>query len=242
MKFMDRILTIVVTATLTSAVWIVFGSTVMESAAGLTETGLTEAGPTETGPTKAVDASTPESGEPGTESAPAASNAPPPQAPATQATKEPVPAAIRTALAMPVSGIVSADLTDSFLDPRDEDGLRRHEAIDIMAPRGTPVTAAAPGRIAKIHTSGAGGKSVYVRSKDKTRLYFYAHLDSYADGLKEGQSVKVGDALGTVGKTGNAKPDTPHLHFAVLQTTRDAEWWEPANAINPYPLLTEPVK
>ena len=227
MKFIDRILTIVITATLTSAVWIVFGSTMMEIA---------------TEPSEAVDGSTPETGKSDTDGTASVSEAPTAEAPAAQATNAPVAVAIRTELAMPVSGVSAADLKDSFLDPRDEAGLRRHEAIDIMAPKGTPVTAAAPGRIAKIHNSKAGGKSVYVRSRDKTKLYFYAHLDSYADGLKEGESVKVGDALGTVGNTGNAKPDAPHLHFAVLQTTKDAEWWEPANAINPYPLLTEPVE
>lgn len=144
-------------------------------------------------------------------------------------------------LAMPVQGVSPSDLTDTFFEPRGKDGVRLHEAIDIMAPKGTQVIAAAPGTIAKIHASKAGGKSIYVRSMDKKTLYYYAHLDAYAAGLSEGASLSVGQALGTVGSTGNAAPEAPHLHFAVFQTTADAEWWEPANPVNPYPLLTGSV-
>ena len=70
-------------------------------------------------------------------------------------------------------------------------------------------------------------------------IYYYAHLDEYAEGLKEGQRVRRGQRLGTVGSSGNASEDAPHLHFAIMQTTKDAEWWEPANALNPYTLLTQ---
>lgn len=209
MKLIDRILTIVVTATLTSAVWIVLGSSLLGDRSD-------------------------DAGEPDAEVETSSEPAQPIGAP----TAPPDAAAVRPAtLTMPVAGVSSRALTDSFLDPRGESGIRRHEAIDIMAPRGTPVVAAAAGRVAKLHRSRAGGRSVYVRSPDGERLYFYANLDAYADGLEEGQAVAAGDPLGLVGTSGTAEPAAPHLHFAIYQTTADAAWWEPANAINPYPLL-----
>ena len=137
---------------------------------------------------------------------------------------------------MPVLNIRPSDLTDTYSDSRGG-GTRLHEAIDIMAPRGTSVVAAAPGTVEKIYQSGAGGKTLYIRSADGETIHYYAHLDDYAEGMKEGQRVRRGQRLGTVGSSGNASDEAPHLHFAILQTTRDAEWWEPANAVNPYPLL-----
>ncbi|MEM7688422.1 MAG: peptidoglycan DD-metalloendopeptidase family protein [Pseudomonadota bacterium] len=238
MKFFDRLLTIVITATLTSAVWIVFGTAIIDAAEGDEE--QEEAAPS--APAEPVEREPRSSAD----NAPTTGSAPPPQdaeqtAASSALPKAPPVAAAKTALAMPVAGVLPKDLADSFFEPRGAGGLLRHEAIDIMAPKGTPVTAAAAGRIAKIHRSDAGGKSIYVRSNDKATLYFYAHLDAYADDLKEGAKVDQGAALGTVGTTGNAFPAAPHLHFAVFQTTKDAQWWEPATAINPYPLLTEPV-
>jgi murein DD-endopeptidase MepM/ murein hydrolase activator NlpD len=107
-----------------------------------------------------------------------------------------------------------------------------------MAPKGTSVLSSAPGTIEKLFRSKAGGNTIYVRSTDGETIYYYAHLDSYAEGLREGQRVRRGQRLGMVGSSGNASAEAPHLHFAILQTTADAEWWEPANAVNPYPLLT----
>ena len=102
----------------------------------------------------------------------------------------------------------------------------------------TTVLSAAPGKIEKLYRSDVGGNTIYVRSVDGQTIYYYAHLDGYAEGLREGQRVRRGQRLGEVGSSGNASDDTPHLHFAILQTTTDAEWWEPAHAVNPYPLLT----
>lgn len=239
MTFFDRLLTIVVTATLTSAVWIVFGAAFMDAAESGLAGAVTAPAPgdeeTPAGEVSRVGPDGPVKGDAANERAGErlADRA---------ADRTGTAAARQPALAIPVKNAEPSDLTDSFFDPRGDNDLRRHEAIDIMAPEGTLVTAAAPGTIAKIHRSGAGGKSVYVRSSDKKTLYFYAHLDAYANGLKEGAKIEQGQELGTVGTTGNADPDTPHLHFAVFQTTPDAQWWEPANAINPYPLLTEPVR
>ena len=106
-----------------------------------------------------------------------------------------------------------------------------------MAAAGTPVVAAAPGTVERLFQSDAGGNTIYVRSQDRQTIHYYAHLQDYAPGLREGQSVQRGQRLGSVGSSGNADPAAPHLHFAIMRTTPDAEWWEPATAVNPYPLL-----
>ena len=141
------------------------------------------------------------------------------------------------ALTVPVAGVKAADLVDTFTQAR-AGGARRHDAIDIMAPTGTPVVAAAPGVVEKIFYSDAGGKTLYVRTSDGTRIHYYAHLDQYAPSIAEGDRVRAGERLGTVGYSGNANPDAPHLHFEVMATTPDREWFEENSALNPYPLLT----
>lgn len=138
---------------------------------------------------------------------------------------------------IPVVGVRPGQLSDTFSQARDG-GARVHDAIDIMAPRGTPVIAATAGTVEKLFTSKAGGLTVYVRSPDRRLMTYYAHLDAYVAGLREGHQLRAGDQIGTVGATGNADPSAPHLHFAIMQTTPDADWWEPATALNPYPVLT----
>lgn len=140
-------------------------------------------------------------------------------------------------LLIPVQGVPASALIDSFGDPRG-DNTRSHQAIDIVADRGTPVLAAAAGTIERLYRSDSGGNTLYVRSEDRGTIYYYAHLDGYAPGLAEGRRVARGEPLGTVGSSGNADPAGPHMHFEVLRTTPDAEWWVPATAVNPYPLLT----
>jgi murein DD-endopeptidase MepM/ murein hydrolase activator NlpD len=135
---------------------------------------------------------------------------------------------------VPVSGVTAEDLVDSFTETR---GARQHEAIDIMAPAGTPVVAAATGTVEKLFRSDDGGNTVYVRSPDRRTIHYYAHLQDYAPGLAEGAPVRRGEPLGTVGATGNADPSAPHLHFAVMRIAPDARWYESGGAINPYPLL-----
>jgi len=226
MKFFDRLLTIVVTATVTSVIWIVFGGSLLGVVGGVRSDETAE--PVAAEPVEQLeeviqaDDVTPPSTDAATpQAAPVATNS---------STGE-------TALVIPVTGVEAAQLTDSFMDARGEGG-RLHEAIDIMAPKGSAVVAASSGTIAKLHVSPAGGNTIYLRSPDKTVIQFYAHLDGYASGLREGQRVAQGQRIGTVGSTGNAEADAPHLHFAILETTADAEWWEPANAVNPYPLLS----
>ena len=139
-------------------------------------------------------------------------------------------------LAVPVAGIAVEDLVDTYQQSRAA-GARVHNAIDIMAPEGTPVVAAAEGVVEKLYFSrGGGGITVYVRSPDQQWIYYYAHLQEYAPGLQEGQKVEQGDRLGSVGSTGNANPAGPHLHFAVHQMAPNEPWYE-GTPVNPYPLL-----
>lgn len=138
-------------------------------------------------------------------------------------------------LLVPVAGVSPADLRDTYSQAR-AGGLRIHDAIDIMAPAGTPVVAAAPGTVDKLFYSERGGITAYVRSPDRRRIYYYAHLDRYAPGLVEGSELAAGDAIGLVGATGNADPEAPHLHFAVMRMEEGEGWWE-GEAVNPYPLL-----
>lgn len=211
---LDRLLTIAVTATLTSAAWVVGGNTFIDRARGAS--GMATQGADPVGDTRSIRAPT----------GPTTSRAP--------ATPPPVPVG---RLTIPVEGIAASQLTDTFNQARGG-GSRLHEALDIMAPKGTPVVAAGPGTVEKLFLSKPGGKTVYVRSADRKTIHYYAHLDAYAAGLAEGQAVRAGQRIGTVGVTGNADPNGPHLHFAILGTTPTAKWWEPTTPINPYPLLT----
>lgn len=138
---------------------------------------------------------------------------------------------------IPVAGVASSQLTDTFTAARGG-GTRVHDAIDIMAPRGTPVVAASAGQIEKLFTSKQGGLTIYVRSADRRIITYYAHLDAYMPGLAEKQQIRKGQQLGTVGYSGNADPAAPHLHFAIMETTPESDWWEPSVAMNPYPILT----
>jgi len=139
-------------------------------------------------------------------------------------------------LAIPVAGVKPKQLVDTFTQAR-AGGARIHDAIDIMAPVGRPVVAAAPGRVEKIFFSqGGGGNTVYIRSADGRWTYYYAHLSAYAPGLREGQQLLRGAPVGFVGFTGNANPAGPHLHFAINRMNPGEKWYQGA-AINPYPLL-----
>ena len=139
-------------------------------------------------------------------------------------------------LEIPVRGLDADDLVSSFADAR---GRRRHEAIDILAPRGTDVLAVEDGVVAKIFTSDAGGLTVYQFDPTKTFVYYYAHLDSYAPGLKEGSTLRRGDVVGAVGTTGNAPKDTPHLHFAISKLDPDKRWWG-GTALDPFLVWRDP--
>ena len=144
------------------------------------------------------------------------------------------PQSDKTRLVVPVAGVVRADLIDTWGDARSEG--RSHDGIDIPAPAGTPVLAAASGVVEKLFTSDKGGLTIYVRSPDRRTIHYYAHLSAYAPRLEEGQAVAAGQKIGAVGASGNAAPDAPHLHFEILRTDPEAGWHE-GEAVNPYPLL-----
>ncbi len=134
-------------------------------------------------------------------------------------------------LALPVFAIRAAQLADSYTQPRA--GGASHQALDIMAPRGTPVLAVEDGRVIKLFLSKAGGISLYQFDRAAEYVYYYAHLDRYADGIVEGDSLSKGQIIGYVGSSGNALPNAPHLHFSVLRLGPERQWWR-GTPINPF--------
>ena len=136
-------------------------------------------------------------------------------------------------LALPVEGVARAELVDGFLDSR---GSRTHHALDIPAPRHTPVRAAVAGVVAALSSSRSGGTSIWQYDESGQYCYFYAHLQRYASGLRAGQTVARGQVIGYVGTSGNAPEDTPHLHFARFRLESKGRWWGGV-PVNPYPLL-----
>lgn len=155
---------------------------------------------------------------------------------ATAAAGAAAPTTMPGKLLVPVQGIKSAQLTDTFYQPRGEQ--RQHEALDIMAPTGTPVVAVADGKVAKLFHSKPGGLTVYQFDPTGQFAYYYAHLDRYADGIAEGMEVKRGTLIGYVGVTGNSDPNAPHLHFAVVALTPEKQWWK-GTPLNPFPLMSD---
>lgn len=135
-------------------------------------------------------------------------------------------------LRLPLDGADAALFRGQF-EQRRGGGSRGHEAVDLLAPRNTPIYAVDAGTIAKLFVSKAGGNTVYQFDDEGRACYYYAHLERYADGLAEGQRVRPGDILGYVGTTGNAPPDTPHLHFAVFKLTSEKQWWK-GEPIDPF--------
>ena len=155
-----------------------------------------------------------------------------PEAAAVSMSDAPVP--VENQLLIPVAGIDASALEDTFNDARGSE--RRHEAIDILAPKGTQVFAVADGKIAKLFNSKPGGLTIYQFDATETFSYYYAHLDRYAADVKEGMTLRRGDLVGYVGTSGNADPKTPHLHFAVFALGPEKQWWK-GSPVNPYPLL-----
>ncbi|MDI1252205.1 M23 family metallopeptidase [Thermomonas sp.] len=144
------------------------------------------------------------------------------------------PVAPGNSLLIPVQGIAASQLSDTFTDARSAG--RSHDAIDIMAPAGTPVLAVADGHVEKLFTSKLGGLTIYEFNRDGSLAYYYAHLQRYADGLSEQQAITRGQVIGYVGSTGNANPEAPHLHFAIFVLGPEKQWWK-GEAVNPYPRL-----
>jgi murein DD-endopeptidase MepM/ murein hydrolase activator NlpD len=137
-------------------------------------------------------------------------------------------------MAIPVAGMTMAQLQDTFDEGRSSG--RVHRALDILAPRGTPVLAADSGRVLRMSVNSLGGNTIYAADPLGRVVYYYAHLDAYRTGLAQGATIARGDTLGFVGTTGNAPKDTPHLHFQVMRMPPDGKYWD-GEPINPYPLF-----
>jgi murein DD-endopeptidase MepM/ murein hydrolase activator NlpD len=147
---------------------------------------------------------------------------------------DPLPELRDRQLEFPVRGAARRDLRDSFDETRGS--TRDHKAIDIMAPRHTAILAVEDGTIARLFESKRGGTTVYQFDPETRYVYYYAHLERYADGLQEGNRVQRGQVLGYVGTSGNAPKDTPHLHFAIFRLTEKKQWWQ-GSPIDPYEVL-----
>lgn len=171
---------------------------------------------------------------PATTPVPADTSATPPAPDAGGAAPAPAPTSAAGALLLPVQGIGADQLQDTFTDARSEG--RVHDAIDILAPNGTPVLAVADGTVEKLFDSVRGGLTVYQFEPSGRYCYYYAHLDRYADGLAEKKTIKRGEVIGYVGSTGNASPEAPHLHFEIHVLGPEKQWWK-GESINPYPVL-----
>jgi murein DD-endopeptidase MepM/ murein hydrolase activator NlpD len=165
-------------------------------------------------------------------------SATPAASPSPQATRTPAggsPSNSNAPLLVPVAGVRAEQLTDTYTQSRSEG--RAHNAIDIMAAKGTPVLAAADGTVVRLFQSDKGGTTLYVRGTDNRTIYYYAHLDRYAEGIAENKFVRRGDVIAYVGDTGNAGAGNFHLHFAIWTTDDPKRYFDGAN-VNPYPLLT----
>jgi murein DD-endopeptidase MepM/ murein hydrolase activator NlpD len=174
-------------------------------------------------------AATPGGGAPGTTGG---GEAPPPP----PAVASDIDALGRRHLLLPVQGLRREQLRDSFSEGR---AGHLHEAIDIMAARNTPVMAVEDGSLAKLFVSALGGNTIYQFDPSGNYAYYYAHLERYADGIHEGDQLRRGQVIGYVGTSGNAPPQSPHLHFAIFRLTPDKQWWK-GTALDPYLVFTQP--
>jgi murein DD-endopeptidase MepM/ murein hydrolase activator NlpD len=138
-------------------------------------------------------------------------------------------------LVIPVAGVGPSRIEDTFSAGRDG-GERQHNAVDILAPRNTPVVAADDGVILRMSSNALGGITIYTVDREHEFVYYYAHLDHYRKGVKAGQAIRKGDTLAFVGTTGNAPKNVPHLHFQIMLWPSDGKYWY-GEPVNPYPIL-----
>ena len=162
------------------------------------------------------------------------SESPPPEAPLSLSDED----YLHTrALMVPVDGIAPEAVPDTYWQARDG-GARAHQAVDILAKRGTPVLSVDSGTVLRLTKSTLGGITIYATDPERRFVFYYAHLDRYADGIREGQAVAQGDVIGFVGTTGNAPKNTPHLHFQVMRYLDARTYWN-GPPLDPRPFLTQ---
>ena len=166
---------------------------------------------------------------------PVAAPDPASDAPSTAVAARPAVVPLPSGLVVPVQGVEPSSLSPTFDDDRGEG--RVHEALDIMAPAGTPVLAVADGHVEKLFDSDRGGLTIYQFEPTGRYAYYYAHLERYAPGLEEGAALRQGEVIGYVGSSGNADPAAPHLHFAIFLLGPEKRWWE-GTPVDPWPLLS----
>jgi len=159
---------------------------------------------------------------------------PPPAAPLARMDEEYL---LDRSLMVPVDGVQPANVPDTYWQVRDG-GVRAHQAVDILAPRGTPVLSTDSGTVLRLTKNSLGGITIYATDPDKRFVFYYAHLDRYATGLFEGKVVAQGEVIGYVGTTGNAPKNTPHLHFQVLRFVDARTWWN-GPPFDPRPYLAQ---
>lgn len=134
---------------------------------------------------------------------------------------------------VPLDGLAPAALRNDYDASR---GSRSHRALDMLAPKGTPILSADDGTIGRVDRTPIGGNIIYATDADNLFVYYYAHLDRHAPGLVVGQTVRKGDVIGYVGTTGNAPANTPHLHFQIMVRGSGRMWWD-GPPINPWPFF-----
>ena len=140
-------------------------------------------------------------------------------------------------LMVPVAGVSPAEVPDTFSAPR-TGGRGIHGALDILAPRGTPVLSADAGRVLRLHRNRKGGLTIYATDETECFVYYYAHLDRYRDGIGKGTRLARGQVIGYVGTTGNADRREPHLHFQITVRPPGGGWWN-GEPIDPRPFLVD---
>jgi murein DD-endopeptidase MepM/ murein hydrolase activator NlpD len=155
-----------------------------------------------------------------------------PRAPEAASAADPIGELRARQLRLPIDDAKVEAMEGDFAEKRDSGG-HIHEAVDILAPRNTPIHAVENGVIAKLFSSKAGGTTIYQFDPSERFCYYYAHLERYAEGLADGQHVARGQVIGYVGTSGNAPANTPHLHFAIFELNADRRWWE-GTPLDPY--------
>lgn len=233
MKTLLRLAMLIVAVAL--GYWVLRGVQVRPSAVAATASASDATAATPALPPAAAPAAMPSQRQAATPSpAPAATDTAPTPPAAAAGTTAATPANGSADLLIPVQGVTGEQLQDTFSDARSQG--RRHDAIDILAPAGTPVLAVADGSVEKLFDSERGGLTVYQFEPSGRYAYYYAHLQRYADGLAEKQPIRRGQVIGYVGSTGNADPGAPHLHFEIHRLGPEKQWWK-GESLNPYPLL-----